>query len=219
MQNPWASNGARSFGTTFAPCGARLPTARPWKSKSSMCTKKRVTSKCSRPPVGQSNRWRTSRVLIPWPSAGAKSAPTAWSQLPKQQNTSTGSIRRVVVFPRLYGSCRAGKSKSTKLNTSGQKLAAATLAWILMGVTTPPSMAQEAQPQQGLTADSQGNSLAQGELWASAAENAGVMRRAVQNPVASLVSVPVQENWNFGIGPNDRIQNVMNIQPVIPLNL
>jgi len=88
-----------------------------------------------------------------------------------------------------------------------------------MGVTTPPSMAQEAQPQQGLTADSQGNSLAQGELWASAAENTGVMRRAVQNPVASLVSVPVQENWNFGIGPNDRIQNVMNIQPVIPLNL
>ena len=63
-----------------------------------------------------------------------------------------------------------------------------------MGVTTPPSMAQEAQPQQGLTADSQGNSLAQGELWASAAENAGVMRRAVQNPVDYAGNQPTRRH-------------------------
>jgi hypothetical protein len=45
----------------------------------------------------------------------------------------------------------------------------------------------------------------------------GELQKAVQNPVASLISVPIQNNSNFGIGPNDRTQNVLNIQPVIPI--
>jgi hypothetical protein len=53
----------------------------------------------------------------------------------------------------------------------------------------------------------------------SAADNADALRKAAQNPVASLISVPIQENWNFGIGPASRIQNVLNVQPVIPVNL
>jgi hypothetical protein len=53
----------------------------------------------------------------------------------------------------------------------------------------------------------------------AAATNTDALRNAAQNPVASLISVPIQENWNFGIGPSNRIQNVLNIQPVIPLSL
>jgi hypothetical protein len=102
---------------------------------------------------------------------------------------------------------------------NSQKLSAAALTWMLMGVAAPLALAQEAQPQQELTANSQGKPSAQGEAQASAAENPDALRKAAQNPVASLVSVPVQENWNFGIGPNDRIQNVMNIQPVIPVSM
>ncbi len=45
------------------------------------------------------------------------------------------------------------------------------------------------------------------------------LRKAAQNPVASLISVPIQENWNLNIGPYDRTQNIMNIQPVIPASL
>ncbi len=52
-----------------------------------------------------------------------------------------------------------------------------------------------------------------------AQEDADKLRKAAQNPVASLISVPIQENWSFGIGPNDRVQNVMNVQPVIPFSL
>ena len=52
-----------------------------------------------------------------------------------------------------------------------------------------------------------------------ATDNADALRKAAQNPVASLISVPIQENWNFGIGPASRIQNVLNVQPVIPVNL
>jgi hypothetical protein len=37
--------------------------------------------------------------------------------------------------------------------------------------------------------------------------------------VASLISVPLQNNTNFGIGPFDRTQNVLNIQPVIPVRV
>lgn len=40
-----------------------------------------------------------------------------------------------------------------------------------------------------------------------------------QNPLASLISVPFQNNTNFGAGPNDRTQNILNIQPVIPVTL
>jgi|HubBroStandDraft_6_1064221.scaffolds.fasta_scaffold241616_2 hypothetical protein len=54
---------------------------------------------------------------------------------------------------------------------------------------------------------------------AAAGDNADALRKAAQNPVASLISVPLQENWNFGIGPDDRVQNVLNVQPVIPINL
>jgi hypothetical protein len=43
------------------------------------------------------------------------------------------------------------------------------------------------------------------------------LQKATQNPVASLVSVPLQNNSNFGVGPFDRTQNVLNIQPVIPI--
>ena len=53
----------------------------------------------------------------------------------------------------------------------------------------------------------------------AAAASTDALRKAAQNPVASLISVPIQENWNFNIGPSDRTQNVLNIQPVIPVGL
>ncbi len=53
----------------------------------------------------------------------------------------------------------------------------------------------------------------------SPAEDSDALRKAAQNPVASLISVPIQENWNFGIQPGDRVQNVLNIQPVVPVGL
>lgn len=45
------------------------------------------------------------------------------------------------------------------------------------------------------------------------------LAKQTQNPVADLISVPFQNNIGFNLGPNDRTQNVLNIQPVIPFNL
>jgi hypothetical protein len=46
----------------------------------------------------------------------------------------------------------------------------------------------------------------------------GNLQKEAQNPVAGLISVPIQNNINFGIGPFGRNQNVLNIQPVIPVH-
>jgi len=46
-------------------------------------------------------------------------------------------------------------------------------------------------------------------------ENAG-LAKAVQNPIADLISVPFQNNASYNIGTNDRAADTLNIQPVIP---
>ena len=45
------------------------------------------------------------------------------------------------------------------------------------------------------------------------------LAREAQNPVASLISVPFQNNFNFGVGPEDVTQYVLNVQPVIPISI
>jgi len=43
--------------------------------------------------------------------------------------------------------------------------------------------------------------------------------KAAQNPVANMVSVPFQNNFNLGYGPHGKMQYVCNIQPVYPIGL
>jgi hypothetical protein len=45
------------------------------------------------------------------------------------------------------------------------------------------------------------------------------LAKASQNPIASLISVPFQNNTNFGVGDFDRTSNILNVQPVIPTPL
>jgi len=78
---------------------------------------------------------------------------------------------------------------------------------------TLPLMAQEKPP-----VDATGTEVATEETPAAAA-NADELRKEAQNPVASLISVPLQDNFNGGIDPGNRTQNVLNIQPVIPLKV
>jgi hypothetical protein len=41
----------------------------------------------------------------------------------------------------------------------------------------------------------------------------------LQNPVASLISVPFQNNWDFGIGTTHAMEYKVNVQPVIPISI
>ena len=46
------------------------------------------------------------------------------------------------------------------------------------------------------------------------------LAKQLSNPVASLISVPFQFNWDEDIGPNrDGRQFQLNIQPVVPIKL
>ena len=56
---------------------------------------------------------------------------------------------------------------------------------------------------------------------ASAGEgsNTEALAKEAQNPVANMISVPFQNNFNFGIGPNKVTQWNLNFQPVIPISL
>jgi hypothetical protein len=46
------------------------------------------------------------------------------------------------------------------------------------------------------------------------------LAKASQNPVGDIISIPFQNNTNFGYGPgNNQTQNILNIQPVLPFHL
>ncbi|MEN8127002.1 MAG: neuromedin U [Planctomycetota bacterium] len=85
--------------------------------------------------------------------------------------------------------------------------------WIILlmvaGVFVSASFADEAAPQE--------------DVQSSAAESAddekAALAKAVQNPVADLISVPFQWNIGFDTGPEGATGSVLNIQPVIPFNL
>jgi hypothetical protein len=48
------------------------------------------------------------------------------------------------------------------------------------------------------------------------AQDATALAKQTQNPVSSLISVPLQGNWDFGVGDRDATSTVLNVQPVIP---
>ena len=47
----------------------------------------------------------------------------------------------------------------------------------------------------------------------------GKLLTTFQNPVGDLISVPFQNNINFPIGQFSRVQDVLNIQPVVPIHV
>jgi hypothetical protein len=101
-----------------------------------------------------------------------------------------------------------------------RNLLTAALIWLLAaGVVAAQASGSPTSSEQGTSIASPEKPAAQDATPASDADNAELLRKEAQNPIASLVSVPIQENWNFSVGPSDRTQNILNVQPVIPVSL
>jgi len=84
--------------------------------------------------------------------------------------------------------------------------------WACLFLSPIILVAQNAPPGSNPTAQAAASAPA-------AANDADALAKATQNPVASLISVPIQNNSNFGVGPYNRTQDVLNIQPVIPARI
>jgi hypothetical protein len=56
-------------------------------------------------------------------------------------------------------------------------------------------------------------------LPARAELSAEELAKIAQNPVGNMISVPFQNNSNLNFGPEKGTQNILNIQPVVPISV
>jgi len=53
----------------------------------------------------------------------------------------------------------------------------------------------------------------------SVPEDASEVAKKLQNPIGDLINVPFQSNTNFNTGPHKGTQEILNIEPVIPIHI
>jgi len=89
--------------------------------------------------------------------------------------------------------------------------------WLVL-ISAPTAAGADKAP--GYEKDKEGHESYLGDGILTKGEDAQAeLARAVQNPVADMISLPFQYNTNFNFGPLEGTQSVLNIQPVIPMDM
>jgi hypothetical protein len=87
-------------------------------------------------------------------------------------------------------------------------LSDATRRWLVAGLVLAASVA-------GVSAQSPGAD----PTPKVATDQATHLAKQQQNPISSLISVPLQGNWDFGLGDREATGTLLNIQPVMPFGI
>jgi hypothetical protein len=82
------------------------------------------------------------------------------------------------------------------------KLSAASLALLVLSLGSAAQSAEPSPPSD-----------------ATSANDASALAKKLQNPIGDLYSFPFQNNTNFNTGPNKGTQDILNVQPVIPIHI
>jgi hypothetical protein len=106
-------------------------------------------------------------------------------------------------------------------STLRQKLFRPTLAvcLVLLSLSRPNVMKAQQSPSQ--TPASEMQNLHSSGAVASASEKASdaAAKDAAENPVAAAISLPLQNNTYYGVGPYRRAENAFEVEPVIPFKI
>lgn len=51
------------------------------------------------------------------------------------------------------------------------------------------------------------------------ADDASELAKKSQNPISTMISVPFENNANFNSGPDNKVLNVLNVKPVVPVSI
>src|SRR3954447_5136757 len=85
--------------------------------------------------------------------------------------------------------------------------------------TSSPALSPTDRPRRAVAGGLLALALAAGHARGEEAGGTEALAKQAQNPIADLISVPFQNNINFGVGERGRTQNVLNFQPVIPFKI
>ena len=102
-----------------------------------------------------------------------------------------------------------------------QKLFLSTLTacLVLLPFSRPnEAKAQQSEPQTASSAEQNPHSSAEAGP-AAGKDSEAAAKDAAQNPVAAAISVPLQNNTYYGVGPYRRAENALLIEPVVPFRI
>jgi hypothetical protein len=107
-----------------------------------------------------------------------------------------------------------------RLNHLGLSLLAGTATLVCaLGATTSHAQTDSGYYRPLTLAPADAASSGGGGAGAEEQDQKAELAKKLQNPVANLISVPIQNNWDFGIGPANAMRYTANIQPVIPVSI
>lgn len=100
-----------------------------------------------------------------------------------------------------------------------RKLFSLTVLLLAVSIISPEVHAQKKLNQSNIDASDEDQEEDAVTDTAPKKEDAADLAKKLANPISNLISVPLQNNTDFGIGTMKGSRNTLNVQPVVPFHL